>query len=310
MSVLLNKYKNFFFIDGNYNFAGDWEEIDKENYTIVNPYLNKECSKNDVQVITNGTNFLLNFEYLQNITDVGKFYDFSLTLNNKIYIINNSYYSKFNGIFERDINTNVGGFLFTKSGLVQYDLTKKIDKRCDYGQVAPLAFIGAEGSAEASVDIQAIQAITLADIKTAQVIFSLFDVGHIVYMETHDPQLEMFAQDEREVPCATRTISEQLKLIWEWSELTKPPFNSSQDISVYAKKFLEAYNMKEEIVDDLVANQSGMQIAKFLSGDSNARSRPDVSDIKPITNMQKRWLASQFIFPSFDELVNVLGIEV
>jgi len=77
-----------------------------------------------------------------------------------------------------------------------------------------------------------------------------------------------------------RTIQEFFKNMREWSFMVGEPFNSQEPIAKYADMFMSMLRIPQEIIDE-IDSWPDMHLAKYLKGDSNARSRtlefPDIS---------------------------------
>jgi hypothetical protein len=142
----------------------------------------------------------------------------------------------------------------------------------------------------------------LEQIITYEPILSINGVGHIIFMhERDDIETADKVVNDFEIPAATRTLSELLKLMTEWVQTTEPPFNGTDPIAVHAKNFLEAIGMDETLIEHIKANQVDMQVVNYFSGSETARVRPD--NVMPLTAEVESWLLPKFSFMTLSKLL-------
>jgi hypothetical protein len=143
---------------------------------------------------------------------------------------------------------------------------------------------------------------------------SLHNVGYLIYLHLHDDiEIREKYKNNAEVPCVGLTLSEFFKLLYEWSEVTKEPFNSTEDIAIKASQFLDAFGFTPDLVD----NQSDMQVVSYLTGSENARLRPtNVQPNKPelITFVKKNMASSSVsslckLYPGLWDINEILNKE-
>ena len=163
-----------------------------------------------------------------------------------------------------------GGFMFYKSEVVEVAATPW---RCDYQMYGPNRFFPAHQTGTFFRDIN--------QIVTYEPIISVNSVGHIVFLHLRDDETiseEVFNNDY--YPASARTLSEVVKQIVEWSDVSKPPFNNSDPIALAASQFLVDAGFDDELCDLVRENQVPMQVAQFLMGSTTARRRP--TGVEPI----------------------------
>jgi hypothetical protein len=85
-----------------------------------------------------------------------------------------------------------------------------------------------------------------------------------------DDIVRNYVINSEEVPSFTVTLSEMFKLLIEWSMVADEPFNSTQNIVLDAKEFLNKIGFDNSLVSD----QVDMQIFEYLKGNTDARKRP------------------------------------
>jgi hypothetical protein len=201
-------------------------------------------------------------------------------------------------VYNTDIeNTDQGHFAFTNSRPI---FEPESEWRCDNTMFGPRPFF--EGPV----------APTMAKLKAYEPILSAHGIGYLVYihLENDEVEREKFKNDA-EIPCSGLTLSEVFKLMYEWSEVTKEPFNNTEDIAVKSNQFLETFGFSYDLID----NQVDMQVTNYLTGSNTARLRPE--GVQPnkeelIRFIQKRMASSSlaFIHSLYPELTQLEGIVV
>lgn len=163
--------------------------------------------------------------------------------------------------FDRPVTATNGAFLFTDSAPLPNG-----DWRCDRGMYGPVPFVVEKLP---RVFNEASELIVFEHLLTVN------GVGSIIYIESrNETPRGTYLINNSVAPATTRTFQEMLRLVWEWAQMTESPFNSDERTAVQAKKFLDAMHLTE-IERDIIAGMPAMQIARFLSGAEDARSRPD-----------------------------------
>jgi hypothetical protein len=205
-------------------------------------------------------------------------------------------------IYDTEIeNTEQGFFAFSDSHAV---FDPAVEWRCDNTLYGPKTFIKEDGRI----------APTLNKLKAYEPILSLHGVGYLIYIHLHDDdEIREKYKNNSEVPCVGLTLSEVFKLMHEWSEVTKEPFNSTEDIAIKSAHFLNAFGFTPDLVD----NQVDMQVANYIKGSYEARLRSDgVVENKPelITFIQKRMASSSLatlcvLYPDLWDFQEILNAE-
>lgn len=205
--------------------------------------------------------------------------------------------------YDTDIeNTDQGFFAFCDS---QALFDPDVEWRCDNTMYGPHTFVREDGRIVPTIN----------KIRAYETIMSAHGIGYLIYLHLHDDtEIREKYKNNSEVPCVGLTISESFKLLHEWSEVSKEPFNSKQDIAVKASQFLDVFGF----TPDLVENQVDMQVANYLKGSQQARLRPD--DVAPnnpelIEFVKKRMASSSVAFlcslyPGLCDLREVLRLEI
>ena len=218
-------------------------------------------------------------------------------------IVNFTAWERVVDIYDTDLeNTDQGFFAFCGSQAI---FDTELEWRCDNTMYGPHAnFVRENGRIVPTVN----------KLRAYETLLPLHNVGYLIYLHLHDDvEIREKYKNNSEVPCVGLTLSEAFKLLYEWSEVTKEPFNSTQDIAVKADEFLNTFGFTPDLVD----NQSDMQVAKYLSGSETARLRPTVvQPNKPeLVNFVKKRMASSSlaslcsIYPGLWDIDEVLTVE-
>ena len=154
-----------------------------------------------------------------------------------------------------------GGFIFMNSATVpSFD-----DQwRCDAGLYGVELFADPLGDSKIAIPNTADALIAY------EPILSINGVAHLVYIERENKNNKTELMNNSITPFATYSLSEALKLIIEWSQISQEPFNNTEPIALKAFEFIRQLGIPEI----LVQNQPDMQIAEYLKGNTNARKRP------------------------------------
>lgn len=223
------------------------------------PFNNFACFKMNNGNILLGFNHFLSFPSKDNLIAVSESIE---------EIVNVQYFENIVHFYNKDIDDLTGGyFIFANSDFVP----SKFHWRCDKEKFGPINFSVKENN-------EKVYAENLEELIEFDVIMSVNNVGHIVYLQTtFDADNRKVNFQSSNIPDTCLTISELFKTIVEWSIVNESPFNNKQEISHKAKKFLSALNFDISLTD----YQADMYIAEFIKGNTNARKRP--SNVQPLS---------------------------
>jgi len=218
-------------------------------------------------------------------------------------IVNLTPWERLIDIYNTDIdNTDQGFFIFCDSKAI---FDPELEWRCDNTMYGPHATFVRENGRIVP---------TLNKILAYETLMSIHNVGYLIYLHLHDDvEIREKYKNNAEVPCVGLTLSEAFKLLHEWSEVTKEPFNSTEDIAIKASQFLNTFGFTPDLVD----NQPDMQVINYLTGSENARLRPtNVQPNKPelITFVKKNMASSSLsslckLYPGLWDIDEILNEE-
>jgi hypothetical protein len=127
-------------------------------------------------------------------------------------------------------------------------------------------------------------------------------VAHLLFIHmTDDDDLVEFTVNNMIAPTAARTLSEAFRLMWEWAQLSRPPFNSDQLPAARAAELIESVVLSDDLAASIAASQSPMQVSNFLGGSTAARRRPD--QVEPISDELAMLVKQTMSFMTLSALV-------
>jgi hypothetical protein len=137
---------------------------------------------------------------------------------------------------------------------------------------------------------------------TYEPIWNFNGVAHLLFIHmSDDADLVEFTVNGMVAPTGARTLSEAFRLIWEWSQLSKPPFSSDQLPAVRAAQLLDSIVLSDALAEQIAESQSPMQVSNFFAGSTDARRRP--SHVEPITEDLATLIKHTMSFMTLSELV-------
>lgn len=164
--------------------------------------------------------------------------------------------------FDRPVTATNGAFLFTDSAPVPNG-----DWRCDRGMYGPVPFV-----------IEQLPRVfnEVSELIVFEHLLTVNGVGSMIYIESRDETPRgTYLIGNSVAPATTRTFQELVRLTWEWAQLADAPFYASDRTAVQAKAFLSAMKLTGFETTHIRDTLTPMQISRFLSGDTDARKRPD-----------------------------------
>jgi hypothetical protein len=187
-------------------------------------------------------------------------------------VVNLQLFERVQPLYRAPVSNTDGVFILCMSKVIELP---QQDWRCD------ASFYGArlfddEGTEETPVVIDINRLITY------EPIWNHNGVAHLLFIHmTDDDDLIEFSVNNMIAPTGARTLSEAFRLIWEWAQLSKPPFSSDQLPAVRAAELIESVVMSDTLADQIAASQSPMQVSNYFAGSTDARRRP--SEVEPIS---------------------------
>lgn len=167
---------------------------------------------------------------------------------------------------------NYSLFTFTRSQYIDQnsehpwlkDLAELMN-RCDFGYYGPFAMYP--------------NVKPPYNVKQINNILDIAGVGHIIHFITDGYENEYPLTRTQNV--SAPTFASLLKQLWEWSEVTKEPFNSTEDAAVLSKNFIDGLNMGDDVWDEILTTQPKMKIARYLEGETRLAYKIDAPEVVP-----------------------------
>lgn len=194
------------------------------------------------------------------------------TQGDRSEVVNLQLFERVQPLYRLPVSNQNGIFIFTNSKVIELP---QQDWRCD------ASFYGArlfddEGTDETPLVTDIDRLITY------EPIWNHNGVAHLLFIHmSDDADLAEFTVNGMIAPTGARTLSEAFRLIWEWAQLSKPPFSSDQLPAVRAAELIDSVVLSDALSDQIAASQSPMQVSNYFSGSTDARRRP--SQVEPIS---------------------------
>jgi hypothetical protein len=227
-------------------------------------------------------------------------YVFELQIGDNVFNINNVMYETVSDIIAKPPTSSLGFFKFMDS---KPAAALGVD-RCDAARNGPAVFLR-EGQKPLSVVVNTTRPFALSDLEEYCSLLSVDGVGHLIYVKYfkgHNDSNEEFETNESDLPTAARSLFPALKVLVEWAEMTKEPWNSNEPVALAASEFLTKIGMPEEIRRDIEDNNTDMHVYRYISGDNDARRQPPVEQISEMTAMTRRWVKSKMFYKNISHL--------
>lgn len=190
--------------------------------------------------------------------------------------------------FNRPVTATNGAFLFLDSVPIPNG-----DWRCDRGMYGPAAFV-IEWSERIFNEVT--QLVVFEHLLTVN------GIGSIVYMESPgETPRATHLMNNSVAPAITRTFQEVVRLVWEWAQLADAPFNAADRTARQAQAFLSALQLTDAETRHIRDNLTPMQISRYLTGELDARKRPD--DITSMDDTIENLLVSRMAASSLTSIV-------
>jgi hypothetical protein len=153
------------------------------------------------------------------------------------------------------------------------------------------------------------------DVLIYEPIINISGVSNLVYAHVKDDESakDYFINGDP-FPQSAATLSEMFRLITEWAILAEVPFNGTDPIVLDAKKFINEIGFNSIFVSD----QTNMQVAQYLMGNTNARRRPDdvVATNEYLLNFVKQKMAHMSLanllscYPEYGDIDSAIQFDV
>ena len=287
--------------DFNSTRSFNFSPVADENYSLLNNTTNKLISHYFYKVFEDerGNIFLAMNRGINT-------YTFELNYAGTTHIINNVMYETVAEIIAKPPTSSLGVFKFMDSKPAAIYSAE----RCDAARNGPAVFIR-DGQMPIGTAVNSLRPMLLSDLEEYCSLLSVDGVGHLIYVkyfEGHNDSNEEFETSESDLPTAARSLFPALKVLIEWAEMTKEPWNSNEPVALAAEEFLSKIGMPEEIRRDIEESQTDMHVYRYLAGDQDARRQPPVEEISEMTSLTSKWLKSKMFYDNISHLYRKMFI--
>jgi hypothetical protein len=246
LEIDLTKYYYYAFTD----LTGDFEI----QFNTPGGYINLD-SGYEIFSIENGS--IVAFHALATVS----FHDCIFKKGNQIRPIELTTYEDCVTTFDNKNLDKFNFYIFANSGIVPANYGSEVNRfnftRCDTGRYGGITFEPAPNQ------------YTYTKVFN---ILSFSGIGHIARLET--TATENKNANHHSIYSGSRTLSGMFKLIHEWAESTKEPFNNTEEIALAAVKLLESLDMPQETLQEILSSQPDMQLARYIKGIDFSASIP------------------------------------
>lgn len=202
------------------------------------------------------------------------------------------------------VNDHKGIFSLSSVRAVMPDNSVEVGKdgvnrvRCDRNAYGPYGFhtwIEAEGRCTCGRTEQAEPSMghhlmTLENIHFVCPVVDIFPYGYILYFEcSAEHEAEMIHGYDCE---STRTLQEVIRLMMEW-DIAHTVFGNTEPIAVASHNMLRHLAPPDEVLDWVWNNVPPQKVQRFLSGDTDARSR--LPDTPVMSEDFDHWICTQIL---------------
>lgn len=136
-------------------------------------------------------------------------------------------------------------------------------------------------------------------IKNIKMLLSLTGTAHIIALESPDENIKF--PNAQGVNTIALTIAGIIAMVHEWSQCAEPPFNSTENIALKAKMFLDGLGLSS-IANEISSTQAPMRVKKYLGGETNMTA--ELSEIKFMTDSLRHYMLSTTMYSSLNSLQN------
>ena len=139
-------------------------------------------------------------------------------------------------------------------------------------------------------------------------ILSITGSGHILRVATSNEG--NLNQNSRGSYTASRTLTGMIKLLHEWSVVSREPFNNEEKVSNCAVSFLNNINLNENIISDILSGTGDMVLARYIRGDTERSLEKETQSLYDMPDSFKQYLKSHYTYSNIYDLDNILNLNI
>jgi hypothetical protein len=167
--------------------------------------------------------------------------------------------------------------------------------RCDAGKYGPVQFPLEDGVRPTVTDTLLFQ-----HINKITVMLGAGGVAHIVYGAV--PRLNNSFRDWPAVTGVAKTVMGVMKLITEWASLTESPFNSTNEVSLACKNYIETLQIPENVLNEISEYQEDMPVYRYFQNQENTRH--GFTEQATVSPLFLNWVKSTHRYRTLNALVH------
>lgn len=202
------------------------------------------------------------------------------------------------GFFEKRIGVNdqVGFFGIARHvSLNDIEIERDVYRRCDAG-----SYTGPQGlhiwngttcncgSTQRPDPLSGNHQIRFDNMTAIFPVIEALPYGHIMYFELNNAEEEIEAIELSHSECA-RTLQEVFRLLLEW-DFAYTELGNREITAEVSHGIVSVLQIPEEFKEWLISQVPPEKVGRFLSGDTNARERSNISSIPSLDDEFSKWL--------------------
>jgi hypothetical protein len=139
-------------------------------------------------------------------------------------------------------------------------------------------------------------------------VFSLTGIGHIIRIGTSNTG-NLNANTPGEY-CAAKTLTGMMKVLHEWSVVSKEPFSNQQEIAKSAALFLETMALDNEVMSEIISSTGDMALARYIRGDLDRSDEIENRGKYEMPESFSNYIKRHYSYPSLYELQESLDLDI
>ena len=165
--------------------------------------------------------------------------------------------------------------------------------RCDYRKLGGVSFYEPQ---------------TGYDVTSICYVLSVTGAGHVVRIGTSSAG-NLNANTRGEY-CAAKTLTGMMKVLHEWSIVSKDPFNNQEEIASSAVLFLQSLNLDDEVMSEIISSTGDMALARYIRGDLERSDEIENRGKYEMPESFSNYIKKHYSYPSLYELQESLELDI
>lgn len=172
------------------------------------------------------------------------------------------------------------------------------DKRCDNDTFGPDSFRDLDdGSGLTIVDYTE---YLNSGLDSTTCIFNSMGNIHVLRTQFKKDLPDEAYRNRAGVSGNARTITLALKMVYDWAQCSKSPWNDQSQVAIKCSNFIDEIKIPDEVIEELKSFQIASPIELYLSGDDNPRAyKEEILEMPPLF---KKWFLLRIRYQSLNSL--------